>query len=154
MKTITNPEKRLVNWQGILVYFMICLHEAELKENSCFAESQVFCLWWTMTTLQATPPTEQLIVWLGLHLARVLRLVTWSWKYLHVAFDLFIFFWKETKFQPLRNHREKCAVLRQSIMRKSASLPSSQISLIMITSEIFHTMPRHDLRDISYGIFR
>ena len=66
MKTITNPKERLVDQHGILVYYMICLYEAELKENYRFGESQVFCLWWTMTTLQATPPTEQLVIELGL----------------------------------------------------------------------------------------
>ena len=66
MKTITNPKERLVDQHGILVYYMICLYEAHLKENYRFGESQVFCLWWTMTTLQATPPTEQLVMELGL----------------------------------------------------------------------------------------
>ena len=50
---------------------MICLYEAELKENGCFGESQVFCLWRTMTTLQAMPPTEQLVMELGLSEATV-----------------------------------------------------------------------------------
>ena len=45
---------------------MIFLYEADLNENYRFGESQVFCLWRTMTTLQAAPPTEQLVMQLGL----------------------------------------------------------------------------------------
>ena len=67
MKTITNPKERLVDQHVILVYNEIRLYEAHLEENYRFGESQVFCLWWTMTTLQATPPTEQLVMQLGLH---------------------------------------------------------------------------------------
>ena len=45
MKTVTNPKERLVDQHGILVYYMIYLYEAHLKENYRFGESQVFCLW-------------------------------------------------------------------------------------------------------------
>ena len=45
MKSITNPKEGLEDQHGILVYYMIRLYEAELKENYRFGESQVFCLW-------------------------------------------------------------------------------------------------------------